>query len=260
MNCAGTERQPTPTFHAQCDAGACRLHPLFFLPTRFSFGRFLNGDQSAIRTRVGLDRTTHSATLGVLLSTEVRYGQFVFDVMLPDADLYDPLYEAVSWAGTRPDQGGIGRFRSAGWGQFRVRLVDGPRPWVASISAGSTRYRFRFRTPYVLSASFLNPAERAATLQADLQAVLPSELAVGVQVTEVELRLRTLFYVRRWVEPPPHLNAAQRKENRQVAGPDTELVVTFSEPVTAEQLSLWPWGIGEWAEAGFGCADVRDAL
>jgi hypothetical protein len=167
--------------------------------------------------------------------------------MLPDISLQDVVRTAVVWAGTRPDSGGLGRFRSVGWGAFEVLAVTAttsPLP-----PGGGQRYRFAFRTPYVLEEHFLDTAQRPAALTTQLRTALPSDLGATVQVTAVELELQSLAYVRRWSDEH------QRKENRSVAGPGTALVVTFAQPVTETQLQLWQWGIGEWYDTGFGsCA------
>jgi hypothetical protein len=224
--------------------------PLFEPPTRFSFGRFLPESVVALRTRLGIDRERYSAADGALLSTEVRYGQFMFSVMLPYEGLQGIIRRAVEWAGSRPDGGGIGRFRSAGWGKFDVKesaLVK-PEP----LLGGHKQYCFRFRTPYVLTEKFADESPRKTVLEEQLRDVLPDALKDSIEVEKVDLRLHSLSYIRRWSDEPER----QRKENRQVAGPDTELLVTFAKPVTEEHLQLWQWGIGEWFDAGFGSCEI----
>ena len=247
-DCQGKLPHPVPTFHDQCGFD-CQVKPLFDLPTRFSFGMFLPESTVALRTRVGIDREGYCAAEGALLSTEVRYGRFIFSVMLPHENLQDLVRQAVTWTGSRPDSGGIGRFRSAGWGRFE--LVEDPTPVsLPSRHGGGTRYCFQFRTPYVLDEGFLDRPERKVEEQ--LRKALPLELRDTVQVTEVELHLRSLSYIRRWSDEPQ----SQGKHNRQVAGPDTELLVTFVQPVTEEHLQLWQWGIGEWFDSGFGSCEI----
>ncbi|MBI3797549.1 MAG: hypothetical protein HY268_11370 [Deltaproteobacteria bacterium] len=250
-DCSGQQLQNQPTFHNHCDP-TCQVKPLFEPPTRFSFGTFLPESAGALRTRLGIDRERYSAAEGALLSTEVRYGQFTFSVMFPYEGLQDAIYRAVEWAGSRPDSGGIGRFRSIGWGRFT--LASKPAPLTPPrLKAGHTQYRFCFCTPYVLDDQFINEQQREHTLQDQLRRALPAELHDTVQVSAVELRLRSLSYIRRWSDEPGH----QRKENRQVAGPDTELLVTFAQPVAEEHLQVWQWGIGEWFDAGFGSCVIE---
>lgn len=250
-DCSGTRLQNTPTFHNQCGP-TCQVQPLFGLPTRFSFGTFVT-DKSpgALRTRVGIDRQGFHAAEGALLSTEVRYGRFTFSVMFLQGHLQDIVCKAVEWAGSRPDGGGIGRFRSTGWGRFEV--MEKSTLVLPPPQGGGMQYRFRFRTPYVIAENFLNSTE--AELERQLCVALPSEppeLRATVQVKKAELRLHSLSYIRRWSDEPER----QRKENRQVAGPGTELLVTFAKPVTEEHLQLWQWGIGEWFDAGFGSCEI----
>lgn len=247
-DCSGQQLQDHPTFHNLCGP-TCQVKPLFEPPTRFSFGKFLPESTVALRTRVGIDREGYCAAEGALLSTEVRYGRFTFCMLLPHENLRDIVHQAVKWAGSRPDGGGIGRFRSAGWGRFE--LVEDPTPGsLPSPHGGGTRYCFQFRTLYVLDEGFLDGPEQKVEKQ--LRKALPLELQDTVQVTEVELRLRSLSYIRRWSDEPGH----QGKVNCQVAGPGTELEVTFAQPITAQQLQLWQWGIGEWFDAGFGSCEI----
>lgn len=265
---------PAPArFHDTQCGDTCPLKPLFALPTRFSFGWFegptptlppqrsrttpqpVGGARGGtLRTRVGIAREPFAAAEGALLSTEVRTGRFTFAVLLPDPSRRDMMIRAVQWAGERPDSGGIGRFRSVGWGRFRVvgEPVMAPLPTVDG--AGATRYRFRMDTPYVLEQGIAGAHVPKALLEDQLRRALEGSPGAGPVPLDGDatLRLSSTVFIRRWSDEPQH----QGKENRLAAAPGTELVVTFAAPVPEAWLQLWQWGVGEWFAAGFGACKV----
>ncbi|MGQ9609686.1 MAG: RAMP superfamily CRISPR-associated protein [bacterium] len=229
-----------PDFHKDCPEN-CPLKPLFFPPTRFSFGHFdeKEANKVYIHTRVGISRESCSAAQGALVSIEVHKGdKFRFEIMYPELGLEGFIKKGVELAGSRF---GIGRFRSIGWGQFEVCSCDYVKP---NMPPRASKYEFEFRTPYVLNGD----SEEGEIIKEKLyKRLCDATPCIEVpQIENVKTQVTSFSYVRRWSDEKGH------KENRLVLDKGTKLEVSFSQDVAPEHLYIWQWGIGEWYEYGFG--------
>jgi len=70
------------------------------------------------------------------------------------------------------------------------------------------------------------------------------------------VRKAAFSYFRRWTYETNAPDSAGKRINRLVAEAGTELELTFNQPPTDKQLAELTWGLGEWAECGFGAVDV----
>jgi len=234
--------EDNPGYHGKCGE-PCPVKPLFFPPTRFSFGHFSEEESDvAVYTRVGISRDRNAAAEGALVSVEVRRGEFTFEVMYPDVGLEPYIHEGVMLAGCRRDVG-IGRFRSVGWGQFDVLCCECAGH---SIPAKAKRYVFEFRTPYVLPEEASGGEIPKVTFRDQLQKALLPDTSPVPCIDKIETMIPSFSYVRRWSDEKGS------KENRMVADIGSKLIVTFSEDVDPNHLYLWQWGVGDWYEYGFG--------
>jgi hypothetical protein len=240
-----------PGYHKKCEQD-CPVRPLFLAPTRFSFGMF---DQKrayqGMRTRVGINRNVFAAAEEALLSLEVHYGEFCFQVMYPtlDTTLEKELSMAVIETGQRLDDGGIGRLRSVGWGRYEV-LSYGCIP-LEHREGGYQKYYFNFKTPYILEKEAQSGEIPPDLLTRQLNEMLKTTSLPDVKVVDVQAHILSLSYLRRWSDE------RKQKENYVVAQSGSKLTVTFDDDVPEDALQLWEWGIGKFWYAGFGSFESK---
>jgi hypothetical protein len=237
-----------PEYHLTCDA-KCPIQPLFELPTRFSFGQFLedskhnDSKQQTVFTRNGISRVTNRAASGALVSIEVLKGsKFHFDIMYGDNSLDQIICKGVKQAG-KSKHIGIGRFRSIGWGQFKVCSCDFVKP---QMPPTAKKYEFEFQTPYVLDQDTEGGLIKKGKLMKHLEDAIPGVKVPDMEDDDIQTQVTSFSYVRRWSDEDG------RKENRLVLDKGTKMIVSFRQAVEPEHLYLWQWGIGEWRNYGFG--------
>lgn len=241
--------------------------PFFASPpcAYFSLGRFPDDVelQMESHTRITIERHRGSVAEGALLSIEaVPAGTpFEFDTLLPGDD--GTLAQLVE-RGVREMVGtvGIGGLRSIGLGQFAVEdirpsslpdHVDAVR--LALPSPLGQHMRLTFTTPYVL-ADGQSPwngdlTELAQRLQGELQKAAHIAGVSAPVVQQTDARIRPDF-VGRWSFE------GECRENRLVAWPGSilRLQMDGSGDSTTTLAMALAFGIGEWAEWGFGRFEV----
>jgi hypothetical protein len=252
--------------HRACENPACPIKPFFpdGAPLAwFSFGLFDAPDPARpyrAATRIALERETGSVAEGAIITIEsiAPDTPFTFSVTLFGEAMR--VSDDVEWAveATARTQG-IGRFRSIGYGQFRVEKSERVA-FAERVERERTNWReaekvsAEFATPYVIGTGDgkvegLNRQAFAQTIQAQASDTLR---AIGVdspvQFSDAALTL-TPDYVSRFSYEqggPQH---------RLVAWQGSRLVLTLAhadEEARRALAAIALLGLGEWRECGFG--------
>lgn len=255
--------------HRACENPACPITPFFPAPDAapfvwFSFGKFDAAEPARLyraATRIGLERATGSVAAGAIVTIEsiAPDTPFTFSVTLFGDAMR--LADDIEWAvQTAADTQGLGRFRSIGYGQFRMNQpaerirfaerVDGESTaWSAALAVHA-----KFATPYIIGVGdgkvvALDRKEFPSHIQSQAEKVLR---AIGVDtplpVVDAMLTL-TPEYVSRFsyeAGGPQHRLAAWE-------GSALTLSLARSDAETPRALAaLSLLGLGEWRECGFG--------
>ena len=252
--------------HRACENPQCPIKPFF--PERaesprvwFSFGLFEPENAARLyraATRIALERDKGSVAEGAILTIEsVAPGTpFTFRVtLLGDATR---LADDVRWAvQAAAETQGIGRFRSLGYGQFRVEDVqslafaqlvrDAQTQWNTAPTSAE------FVTPYIVGRGDgrVTGADRAELVQSLREQLQTTLRAVGM--TAPELRGASLSLM------PEYLSRFSYEQggpqHRLVAWQGSRLTLELAEQDAAAQAALAVvslLGLGEWSDCGFG--------
>lgn len=202
----------------------CALRPFFPRADEapsvwFSFGRFTRGDATPLsaeemnlryhaHTRIGLERAHGSVAEGAIVTIEAIQPEtpLRFEVILLDEAraLADELAQAAEVTGTGA---GWGRFRSIGFGQFKITRVRQTEftEWIDAaandwLEVTQDRVAFEFETPYVLSRGegafpAFDSEAGAARLHEQFNALLHAvgQEALGGKFNEVGFAVRPEF-------------------------------------------------------------------
>lgn len=253
--------------HRACADPQCPIKPFFPDADEsprvwFSFGLFDAPEPARLyraATRIALARDKGSVAEGAIVTIESIAPDTPFSFRVTLLGEAMRLADDVAWAAqATAETQGIGRFRSIGYGQFRVEQVrraefaqeiaEARQQWEsAPISA-------EFVTPYIIGqgdgkVAGVNRAEFIETVRAQLQTTLR---AVGVATT-LELRDAALSLT------PEYLSRfsyeAGAPQHRLVAWQGSGLALEFAPNDADAQTALAivsRLGLGEWGDCGFG--------
>jgi hypothetical protein len=243
-----------PGHHSVC-SGDCGAQALFDEngTARFSFGEFISDLSRPFRTKIGIRRDTWSSAEAALLTYDVcpPGARFQFWVRLPEGVAPAIVEGAVVLAG----EFGIGRFRSQGFGRYRVTACEPSAP--PPPRASGRWLQCRLAAPYVLpcldAASGGHQAQVAFGVQAlrrDLVGLFGTDWVttyLGEGSAELTaLQATDTEYVGRWC-----YEDGQRHTRQVVQGGARFELPLAATPPDADLCEL-AWGLGEWRHSGFG--------
>lgn len=252
--------------HRACENPHCPIKPFFPEPHEsprvwFSFGMFEPDNAARVyraATRIALERDKGSVAEGAILTIESIAPEtpFTFRVTLFGEAVR--LVDDVRWAvqATAETQG-IGRFRSLGYGQFRVEKVQvcAFEQLVAEAQTqwNATPVLAEFVTPYVIGRG---DGKVLGTDRTELVHVLHEQWQTtlrAVGLTAPALRDASLSLM------PEYLSRFSYEQggpqHRLVAWQGSRLTLEFAEQGTAVPTALAVvalLGLGEWGDCGLG--------
>lgn len=252
--------------HRACENPQCPIKPFFPDPHEsprvwFSFGLFEPANAARLyraATRIALERDKGSVAEGAILTIESIAPDTLFTFRITLLGDATRLADDVRWAvqATAETQG-IGRFRSLGYGQFRVEKVqahafaqlvaDAQAQWNAALASAE------FVTPYVVGRGDgkVTGTDRDELIQALHEQLQTTLRAVGM--TAPELRGAALSLL------PEYLSRFSYEQggpqHRLVAWQGSRLTLEWAgddaaTPTALAVVSLL--GLGEWSDCGFG--------
>ncbi len=255
--------------HRACENPKCPIAPFFPAPDAassvwFSFGMFDLADPARLyraATRIALERETGSVAQGAIVTIEsiAPDTPFTFSVTLFGDAMR--LADDIEWAvETAAGTQGLGRFRSIGYGQFRMDKPAERASFAAQVESESAAWvaasvvEAEFVTPYVIGAgdgkvAALDRIAFPGLIQSQAEKVLR---AIGVDATlPVADAMLTLTpeYVSRFSYE------AGGPQHRLVAWERSGLKLTLArrdDETTRALVALSLLGLGEWSECGFG--------
>lgn len=231
----------------------------------FSCGTFNGDPRYDLFTRIALTKDSQSVAEGMIANAEcISSGVgFQFSISLFDdvIDTVDKLKNALDLA----SKNGIGRFKSIGFGRFKIKNVDETEVEDLiyhkgdEIGSDNSKVEIRLRTPFV----FNNSKEAFDTKNlGDIFAglfnkryndICVDELAEPLSISSTEMRLIPEFINRYSYE-------LGKKESRLSAGIESQFWLEFdkvTEDVKSQLAIGSSFGIGAWCNCGFGVFSTR---
>ncbi|MFH0774295.1 MAG: RAMP superfamily CRISPR-associated protein [bacterium] len=262
--------------HLSCDR-KCSVKPFFLSPPQafFSFGEFEPKEEKkgfySSSTRIAINRCHNSVSEGAMEKIEAIIPEtpFQFSLTLFGESL-EVSEEAKASIRMLADGTGLGRFKSIGYGRFKIvdvkekdfgEVVEEKTRKIKEIVEEKKRVQLLLTTPLVLGDGEnvhypINEREVLGKkigedIKEGLKGIIDEPLSFPIQ--EVEACIRPDFISRFSYE-------SGRRENRLVAWKDSR--ITFSvnrvEERQLEQLAVASLlGIGDWREWGFGRFEVE---
>ncbi|MBM3130366.1 MAG: hypothetical protein FJ009_17275 [Chloroflexi bacterium] len=259
--------EPIGAAHRACADPHCPIKPFFAEADEsprawFSFGLFDVPEPTRIyraATRIALERDKGAVAEGAILTIESIAPETPFSFRVTLFGDAMRVADDVAWAvqATAETQG-IGRFRSIGYGQFRVEKIERAE-FAQQVAAARQAWEnvppsAEFVTPYIIGrgdgkVAGLDRAEFIATVRAQMSKTLG---AVGL-ATAPALRDATLTLT------PEYLSRfsyeAGAPQHRLVAWQGSGLALEWTAndadaPTALAIVSLL--GLGEWSDCGFG--------
>ncbi|HID27187.1 MAG TPA: hypothetical protein EYP22_05085 [Methanosarcinales archaeon] len=257
-------------FHLICK-GKCPVKYFFTNQTQllFSFGNFAEPNY-IFPTRISLNRNDRSATEGVLVNLEAiaTNTKFKFQIiLLEDAlEIENEVKRAVEYIGLYV---GIGRFKSIGFGRFKVNAIKEYtlNNFFKQVSKnynfkeGIEKIKLKLKTPLVLDF-YSKPSdlkllgkifsEMLYTRTIELSREIYKESIEKHEIKRVIAQIKTEFVSRFSLE-------TNTRENRLVAWVDSAFQLETSEITDNFKFQLLlcsMFGIGEWSDWGFGRFDI----
>lgn len=252
--------------HRACANPHCPIKPFFPAPNEsprvwFSFGLFQPDNAARLyraATRIALERDKGSVAEGAILTIESIAPDTPFTFRITLFGDATRLADDVRWAvqATAETQG-IGRFRSLGYGQFRVDKIE-PMAFAQLVADAQAQWNTtpiiaEFVTPYIVGrgdgkVTGTDRAELIQSLREQLQTTLG---AVGLSAPELRDASLSLL--------PEYLSRFSYEQggpqHRLVAWQGSRVTLELAESDAAAHTALAAvssLGLGEWSDCGFG--------
>lgn len=251
-------------FHNACKLN-CPIKIFFSNPQKpsvvFSFGNFLEIERSySSVTRIALTRDNRVASKGKLVNAEciTPNSNFEFRITLFDdaLDIKNMLMKCVEYSGQNM---GVGRFKSVGFGRFKVRNVieqDISDTIHTDPNEIEKKVRIKFLSPLVfpngiksfsLEKEDLKSTFSTLLFQRTCEILVDSRNLAPINIQDISARINPEF-VHRWSLE------CSKPENRLVAwrGSEFDFELTPTENADLQLKIASAYGIGDWRDTGYG--------